>query len=71
MKAKNMIKYISMLLSKNLKSRSKGATVMEYALLLCALSIVCVAGFRRIGGGYLKIYNNISDSLSIVYKGKN
>lgn len=70
MEAKDMIKYISMLLRKNLKSKTKGATIMEYTLLLCALSIVCVGGFRRIGGGYLKMYNNISDALSIVYEKK-
>lgn len=42
---------------------SVGATMMEYALVVSLIGAFLMIGYRNVGKGYTKIYNNITDSL--------
>jgi Flp pilus assembly pilin Flp len=46
-----------------LKTSKKGATAMEYTLIVTLICFVCVAALKRVGGGYARIYNNIANNV--------
>lgn len=41
----------------------KGTTAIEYVLIASLIVLVIVASLRKIGNGYVDIYNNIGDSI--------
>ncbi|MDR1375776.1 MAG: hypothetical protein LBJ45_03115 [Holosporaceae bacterium] len=46
-----------------LKKNKKGATAMEYVLIITLICVACTAAFRNVGGGYQRIYNNLAKYL--------
>ncbi|MBQ7673934.1 MAG: hypothetical protein IJT36_05350 [Alphaproteobacteria bacterium] len=42
---------------------SVGATMMEYALVMSLIGAFLMIGYRNVGRGYTRIYNNITKSL--------
>lgn len=44
-------------------NRSKGATAMEYVLICTLITTACVVGYRRVGSGYQRIFNNIANAI--------
>lgn len=47
-----------------LKKINVGATAMEYVLIASLITVVAVAGYKAVGNGYSRIYNNISEAIS-------
>ena len=45
------------------KGWSLGMTAVEYALILSLISVIVIGGYRKVGGGYTRIYNRISNAL--------
>lgn len=41
----------------------KGATIIEYALMASLISIVMIAALKKVGNGYISIYNSIGESI--------
>lgn len=41
----------------------KGTTAIEYVLIASLIVLVIIASLRKIGNGYVAIYNNIGDSI--------
>ncbi|MDR3186956.1 MAG: Flp family type IVb pilin [Holosporaceae bacterium] len=46
-----------------LRRNKKGATIIEYILIVTLICVACTAAFRNVGGGYQKIYNNLANHL--------
>lgn len=46
-----------------LKRNEKGATLIEYVLIASLLSVALVGGYKSIGTGYSRIYENINKEL--------
>lgn len=44
----------------NLKYKSSGATLIEYALILSLISVVLIASYKKLGRSYSDIYNKIA-----------
>lgn len=47
----------------NLKKTKKGATLIEYVLIVSLLSLALVGSYRSVGTGYTRIYNRVSEAL--------
>lgn len=45
------------------KKWSLGATAVEYTLIASLITTMLVVGYRKVGSGYTRIYNNIAKSL--------
>ncbi|MDR2067629.1 MAG: Flp family type IVb pilin [Holosporaceae bacterium] len=45
------------------KKKQKGATAIEYVLIVTLICVACTAAFRNVGGGYVRIYNNLANYL--------
>ena len=48
---------------KKSKRWSLGATAIEYTLIASLITTMLVVGYRRVGTGYTRIYNNIVKAL--------
>lgn len=46
-----------------LKKTCRGAALIEYVLIASLLSVALVGGYRAVGGGYQRIYENISNAI--------
>ncbi len=46
-----------------LKKTKNGATLIEYVLIASLLSLALIGGYRAVGNGYIRIYNNVSNAL--------
>ncbi|MCR4624106.1 MAG: Flp family type IVb pilin [Alphaproteobacteria bacterium] len=54
---------VEMLKRFKLKKTHRGAALIEYVLIASLLSLALIGGYRAVGSGYKRIYNNISESL--------
>ena len=59
----NLFKKISLKLK---KSRSLGATVIEYCLIVSLLGVALIGGYRKVGTSYTALFNQIDDGLNEV-----
>ena len=50
------------------RSENRGATIIEYVLIVSLLSIVLMGGYRMVGKKYNTLYNGITDQLNLVDK---
>ena len=46
-----------------LKKTCRGAALIEYVLIVSLLSLALVGGYRAVGSGYTRIYNNVESAL--------
>lgn len=54
---------IKMLKRFKLKNNQRGATLIEYVLIACLLSVALTGGYRAVGNGYTQIYAKIGNAL--------
>jgi Flp pilus assembly pilin Flp len=40
-----------------------GATLIEYTLIGSLIATMLIVGYRTVGNGYIKIYNNIANGI--------
>jgi len=45
------------------KSSNSGLTAIEYSLIISLIAMTAIVGFRRMGNGYVTIYNGIAKGL--------
>lgn len=50
---------------KLLIKNTRGATVIEYALIAALVAVCCIGAFKVLGGSYVVIYNQITDDLGV------
>jgi len=48
----------------NLMTREEGQDLVEYALLVCLIAIVCIAGVKNVASAVNTVFSNISASLA-------
>lgn len=46
-----------------IRNAKRGATAIEYGLIVALLSIACIAAMQNIGGGMGRIYNNVQNAM--------
>ena len=46
-----------------LRKTCRGAALIEYVLIVSLLSLALVGGYRVVGSGYTRIYNNVESAL--------
>ncbi len=51
------------LLKKLLKDDSRGLAMVEYVLIASLIALCICGGIRLVGNSYVRIYNNVSNSL--------
>ena len=49
-------------------SRNRGATIIEYCLIVSLLSVLLIGGYRLIGKRYTTLYNRITNEINGVDK---
>lgn len=42
---------------------AKGTTLIEYVLIAALISVVMIVGLKKVGNGYVSIYNRIGKSI--------
>lgn len=42
---------------------AKGTTLIEYILIAALISVVMIVGLKKVGNGYVSIYNRIGKSI--------
>ncbi len=47
-----------------LKNREEGQDLVEYALLVALIALVCIAGVNNVASAVNTVFNNISSSLA-------
>ena len=47
-----------------LMAREEGKDLVEYALLVCLIAIVCIAGVKNVASAVNTVFSNISASLA-------
>jgi pilus assembly protein Flp/PilA len=47
-----------------LKYGEEGQDLVEYALLVALIALVCISGIRNVAGAVTTVFNNISSSLA-------
>ena len=48
---------------RRIRDATRGATAIEYGLIVALLSIACIAAMQNIGGGMGRIYNNVQNAM--------
>lgn len=46
------------------KRKHTGATLIEYTLIGSLIATMLIVGYKTVGNGYIRIYNNIENSLN-------
>ena len=44
---------------------SRGQTMAEYALIMVAVAVACIAAYTALGGGVNTVINSVTDKLSL------
>ncbi|MBR1734721.1 MAG: Flp family type IVb pilin [Alphaproteobacteria bacterium] len=55
--------FLDHFIKKKGKRWSIGATAVEYTLIASLITTLLVVGYKRVGNGYKRIYNNIAHAL--------
>ena len=48
---------------KKSKKWSLGATAVEYTLIASLITTMLVVGYKKVGSGYMRIYNNLAKAI--------
>jgi pilus assembly protein Flp/PilA len=48
----------------SLKTAEEGQDLVEYALLVCLIALVCISGVQNVASAVNTVFNNISSSLA-------
>jgi pilus assembly protein Flp/PilA len=64
----DMIKYVQMVLAPAMRARfgksERGAALVEYALLLALIAVVCIVALQFLGGSAAEKFSKVGNSIS-------